>query len=176
MARSISRKRLAVLSDARTGRISLSSKRKASPRNLMVRLAVLGSGRPCVQVRRQRAVPDGGGVSSLSLRLRPEISMLAAYLLLGARRNVVPLVLAETLIRLDLVCTGQTMIFGGSPLLLQVNSQSAHLFLVFRTFCFYLNTQLRLYQSSLFVFPVKFYMAPYLSFHSCSCGCQTNSN
>ncbi|KAI8572065.1 hypothetical protein RHMOL_Rhmol01G0169600 [Rhododendron molle] len=63
------------------------------------------------------------------------ISVLAAYLLvspngqvnpslvsivtqLGAQRNVVPLVLAETLIGLDLASIGQTMIFSGSPLLL----------------------------------------------------------
>ncbi|KAI8568261.1 hypothetical protein RHMOL_Rhmol02G0184200 [Rhododendron molle] len=65
------------------------------------------------------------------------ISVLAAYLLvsptgqvnpslvsvatqLGGRRNVVPMVLAETLIGLDLVASGQTMIFGGSPLLSQL--------------------------------------------------------
>ncbi|KAI8542654.1 hypothetical protein RHMOL_Rhmol08G0154900 [Rhododendron molle] len=35
-------------------------------------------------------------------------------------RNVVPMVLAETLVGLDLVANGQTMIFGGSPLLLQL--------------------------------------------------------
>ncbi|KAI8542866.1 hypothetical protein RHMOL_Rhmol08G0173300 [Rhododendron molle] len=62
------------------------------------------------------------------------ISVLAAYLLvsqngqvdpslvsvpaqLGARRNVVPMVLAKTLIGLDLASTDQTIVFGGSPLL-----------------------------------------------------------
>ncbi|KAI8574625.1 hypothetical protein RHMOL_Rhmol01G0368700 [Rhododendron molle] len=65
------------------------------------------------------------------------ICMLAAYLLvspdgrvnpslvsvatqLGVHRNVVPMVLAETLMGLDLVATGQTETFGGSPLLLQL--------------------------------------------------------
>ncbi|KAI8542640.1 hypothetical protein RHMOL_Rhmol08G0153500 [Rhododendron molle] len=65
------------------------------------------------------------------------ISVLAAYLLvsptgqinpslvsvaaqLGDRRNMVSMVLAETLIGLDLVASGQTMIFGGCPLLLQL--------------------------------------------------------
>ncbi|KAI8542715.1 hypothetical protein RHMOL_Rhmol08G0160600 [Rhododendron molle] len=65
------------------------------------------------------------------------ISGLAAYLLvspngqvdpslvsvatqLSARRNVVPMVLAEMLIGLDLASTGQIMVFGGSPLLLQL--------------------------------------------------------
>ncbi|KAI8568930.1 hypothetical protein RHMOL_Rhmol02G0239100 [Rhododendron molle] len=65
------------------------------------------------------------------------ISVLAAYLLvspngevapslvsvatqLGARRNVVPMVLTEMLIGLDLASTGQTMTFGDSPLLLQL--------------------------------------------------------
>ncbi|KAI8538318.1 hypothetical protein RHMOL_Rhmol09G0093200 [Rhododendron molle] len=37
-----------------------------------------------------------------------------------ARKDVVPMVLAETLIGLDRVCSGETETFGGSPLLLQV--------------------------------------------------------
>ncbi|KAI8555279.1 hypothetical protein RHMOL_Rhmol05G0162700 [Rhododendron molle] len=48
----------------------------------------------------------------------PSLVSVAAQM--GARRNVVPLVLAEMLMGLDLVYTGQTNTFSGSPLLLQL--------------------------------------------------------
>ncbi|KAI8524815.1 hypothetical protein RHMOL_Rhmol13G0179300 [Rhododendron molle] len=65
------------------------------------------------------------------------ICVLAAYLLvppdeqvnpslvhvatqLGVRKNIVSMVLAETLVGLDLAATGQTETFGGSPLVLQL--------------------------------------------------------
>ena len=69
-------------------------------------------------------------------RVNPSLVSVATQL--SDRRNVVPMVLAETLIGLDLVATGQTIIFGGSPLLLQVNSLSSP-FSGFRTFYFYLT-------------------------------------
>jgi hypothetical protein len=67
------------------------------------------------------------------------ICLLAAYLLIpadgrvspllvsvatqmGAQQNVIPLVLEEMLLGLDLVYTKQSNTFSGSPLLLQVNS------------------------------------------------------
>jgi hypothetical protein len=56
-------------------------------------------------------------------RVNPSLVSVATQL--GDRRNVVPMVLAETLMGLDLVATGQTNVFGGSPLLLQVNSLSS---------------------------------------------------
>jgi hypothetical protein len=56
-------------------------------------------------------------------RVNPALVSIATQL--GDRRNVVPMVLAETLMGLDSVVTGQTNVFGGSPLLLQVNSLSS---------------------------------------------------
>jgi hypothetical protein len=93
-------------------------------------------------------VPGDGRVSSLVVSVAAQMS---------ERKNVIPLVLAETLIGLDRVYTGQAHTFGGSPLLLQV-THSAHLFPVFRTFSFYLDTQLRLFGSSLLVFPLRLYL------------------
>lgn len=73
-----------------------------------------------VQARRQFALaisvlaaymlvsPDG--------RVNPSLVSVAAQM--GTRRNVVPLVLLETLIGLDLVYTGQRNTFSSSPLLL----------------------------------------------------------
>lgn len=59
-------------------------------------------------------------------------------------KDVVPMVLAETLIGLDAVRTGQTRVFEGSPLLLQVYSHSALPFLLF-SLLLYLNARFRLY-------------------------------
>jgi len=47
-------------------------------------------------------------------------SIASVALQIEQRRDVVPMVLAETLMGLDAICSGRTNVFGGSPLLLQV--------------------------------------------------------
>jgi len=47
-------------------------------------------------------------------------SIVSVALQIEQRRDVVPMVLAETLMGLDAICSGRTNVFGGSPLLLQV--------------------------------------------------------
>ncbi|KAI8551025.1 hypothetical protein RHMOL_Rhmol06G0152800 [Rhododendron molle] len=59
-------------------------------------------------------------VAYLLVSLTGQVSLVNVAAQLGVQRNVVPMVFAETLIGLDLASTGQTMIFGGSPLLLQL--------------------------------------------------------
>lgn len=59
-------------------------------------------------------------------RVSPLLVSVAAQM--RARKNVIPMVLAETLLGLDLVYTGQSNTFSGSPLLLQVNSLISHFF------------------------------------------------
>lgn len=95
--------------------------------------------------------------------------LLAAYLLVSSdgrashlfagisaqmeeRRDVVPMVLAETLIGLDAVHARQTR-YLGSPLLLQVDSHSAFLFLSF-PFSFYLDARVWFYVEFLTCFPL----------------------
>lgn len=82
-------------------------------------------------------------------RVSPLLVSVAAQM--GAQRNVMPLVLAETLLGLALVYTDQTDTFSGSPLLLQVNSPSSPFF-DFHTFSFYLNSQLGLLLASYLFF------------------------
>ncbi|KAI8568950.1 hypothetical protein RHMOL_Rhmol02G0240500 [Rhododendron molle] len=99
MARNLRCGRLAILPNSQPSRFLFLPKHKALPQNLAISCTVLGPSCSCVQVN-------------------PSLVSVATQL--GARRNVVPMVLAETLIGLDLASTGQTMIFGGSPLLLQL--------------------------------------------------------
>lgn len=47
-------------------------------------------------------------------------ALVSVVVQIEARKDVVPMVLAETLLGLDKVCFGETKVFGGSPLLLQV--------------------------------------------------------
>ena len=61
-----------------------------------------------------------------------------------ARKDVAPLVLAETLMGLDAVHAGRTRVFGGSPLLLQVRDLTQLSFFYF-SHSFYLDTRFRLY-------------------------------
>jgi hypothetical protein len=56
-------------------------------------------------------VPSDGHVSS---------ALVSVAMQIEARKDVVPMVLAETLMGLDKVRSGETGTFGGSPLLLQV--------------------------------------------------------
>lgn len=79
-------------------------------------------------------VPANGKVS-------PSLVSMASQM--RARKNIIPTVLAETIIGLYLFKSGQTNTFSGSPRLLQVNSHSAHLFYL-HTFCFYLNARVRI--------------------------------
>ncbi|KAI8530324.1 hypothetical protein RHMOL_Rhmol11G0048300 [Rhododendron molle] len=59
-----------------------------------------------------------------------------------ARKDAIPMVLAETLIGLDKVCFEEIEAFGGSALLLQVGFSLSSPFPGFLTFSFYLNTRL----------------------------------
>ncbi|KAI8568228.1 hypothetical protein RHMOL_Rhmol02G0182300 [Rhododendron molle] len=90
-------------------------------------------------------VPANGSVS-------PSVMSMASQM--GARKNIIPTILAKTLMGLDLFKSRQSNIFSGSPRLLQVKPHSAHLFSVFHTFSFYLNARLRIT------------LEPYLSFRS----------
>ncbi|KAI8568253.1 hypothetical protein RHMOL_Rhmol02G0184000 [Rhododendron molle] len=56
-------------------------------------------------------VPSAGHASS---------ALASVVVQVEARKDVIPMVLAETLIGLDKFCSGETETFGGSPLLLQV--------------------------------------------------------
>lgn len=64
----------------------------------------------CVLAAYLLVSPDG--------RVNPVLVSVATQM--GDPKNVVPMVLAEILIGLDLVAIGQTIVFGGSPLLLQL--------------------------------------------------------
>ncbi|KAI8538514.1 hypothetical protein RHMOL_Rhmol09G0109300 [Rhododendron molle] len=57
-------------------------------------------------------VPSAGHVSSALVSIAVQIE---------ARKDVIPMVLAETLMGLDKVRSEETETFGGSPLLLQVS-------------------------------------------------------
>ncbi|KAI8568249.1 hypothetical protein RHMOL_Rhmol02G0184000 [Rhododendron molle] len=56
-------------------------------------------------------VPSAGHASS---------ALASVVVQVEARKDVIPMVLAETLIGLDKFCSGETETFGGSPLLLQI--------------------------------------------------------
>lgn len=66
-------------------------------------------------------VPSDGRVS---------LSLVSVASQMGARKNIIPMVLAETLMGLDSVKNGQVNMFSSCPLLLQVGSHLVHLFLV----------------------------------------------
>lgn len=95
-------------------------------------------------------VPSKGHASS---------ALVSVVVQIEARKDVVPMVLAETLLGLDKVCFGQTEVFGGSPLLLQVGFSLSFPFPDFHTFSFYIDTLL------------GFFMVSYLFFLSCKLGC-----
>ena len=80
-------------------------------------------------------VPSIGQPSSLLVGVAAQIE---------ARKDVAPLVLAETLMGLDAVHAGRTRVFGGSPLLLQVRDLTRLSFFYF-SHSFYLDTRFRLY-------------------------------
>jgi hypothetical protein len=75
---------------------------------------------------------------------------------LAERKNIVPLVLGETLVGLDRVRAGQTTTFGGSPLLLQV-AHSTLLFPIF-TLSSFTSLSARLAFGSLLVFSSQLYL------------------
>lgn len=76
----------------------------------------------------------GDYVGEAHRRFVLSICALAAYMLIpiegGAQKNIMPVILAETLLGLDMLKLEQADSFSGCPILLQVDSHSTH-FLAF---------------------------------------------